>query len=220
MAARRLDPGVLRLVLITDGMGDPRRLEAIVEAAVAGGVRCVQVREPKWSARAIMLACERLAPVLEAARGMLLVNDRLDVAAARGAHGAQIGHRSLPPELARLVIGPDAPLGFSAHDLEELDLAAAGDCDFALLSPVWPTTSKPGAPHLGEVLAAQLTARAQLPVVWLGGIDAERTRQLAAIPVAGRPVGVAVRSAIMAAPDPMAAAAELLAAWPSPTRPA
>ena len=206
----RIDPTLLRLVLITDGRGDPVRLERVVEQALAAGVRCVQVREPQWSARALMNACERLLPMFERVRGVLLVNDRIDVVAAGVAHGAQIGHRSLPPEVARSVLGSNSVLGYSAHDQGELDLAVAGGCDFALLSPVWETTSKPGAQHLGPQRAASLTSKARLPVVWLGGVDVVNLASIGSLPPAGRPVGVAVRSAIMAANDPFDAAAALL----------
>ncbi|MFT7536287.1 MAG: thiamine monophosphate synthase, partial [Hyphomicrobiaceae bacterium] len=61
--------------------------------------------------------------------------------------------------------------------------------------------------------AAQLTADARLPVVWLGGVDATTITQIATVPALQRPVGVAVRSAIMQAEDPQAATAELLQAW-------
>ncbi|MFY9342812.1 MAG: thiamine phosphate synthase, partial [Planctomycetota bacterium] len=187
----RFDRAVLRLVLITDGRGDPVRVERIVTAAVAAGVRCVQLREPRWSARALLTACDRLAPTLARVQGLLLVNDRVDVAAAGAAHGVQIGHRSLPPEIARGVLGPGPVIGFSAHDASELDLGTAAGCDFALLSPVWPTASKPGAPHLGPLRAAQFTAQARLPVVWLGGVSALTLPVLAELPPQGRPLGVA-----------------------------
>ncbi len=208
---RRLDPNLLRLVVITDGHGDLVRLEQLVAAALDGGARCVQVREPHWSARMLMKGCERLLPLLEAVQGLLLVNDRLDVAAARLAHGTQIGHKSLPPAVARDVVGVRSLLGFSAHDARELDEAATA-CDFALLSPVWATTSKPGLPHLGVARAAQLTATAKLPLVWLGGIGVQQVAQIAALDPPCRPVGIAVRSAVMSADDPAAAARSLLAA--------
>ena len=211
--APRLDPSLLRLVLVTDGQGELARIEAVVAAAIDGGVRCVQLREAKWSARQLMLACERLMPLLERVGGILLVNDRLDLAVARMAHGAQIGYRSLPPEVAREVLGTHSLLGYSAHDQGELDLAVAGGCDFALLSPVWPTTSKPGMPHLGEVRAAHLTTKARLPVVWLGGIDVVTAARIALLPALGRPVGIGVRSALMTADDPRGAAAALLRAF-------
>lgn len=213
LPSRTFDPTQLELVVITDGCGDLPRLQAIVAAACAGGVRCVQLREPQWSARTLLDAAERLRPLLEARGGILLVNDRVDVAAAGAAHGAHVGHRSLPPALARRALGPAAALGFSAHDERELELAAGAGCDFALLSPVWPTTSKPGAAPLGLSRAAAWTAAARLPVVWLGGVEAGLVAGLADVPADGRPAGLAVRSAVMAAADPEFAAAALLRAF-------
>jgi len=198
--------------LVTDGFGDPARVEEIVREALRGGVRCVQLREGKWSARAMLRVCETLQPMLDAVGGMLLVNDRVDVGATPLAHGAQIGHRSLPPDAARAVLGPDAILGYSAHDAEELSVAASNGCDFALLSPVWATASKPDAAFLGPERAAELTAAASVPVVWLGGVDSQTIAQISELPGEQRPVGVAVRSAIMRSEDPQQAARDLLAA--------
>lgn len=204
----------LRLVLVTDGVGDPNRIVEIAREAVAGGVRCLQLRESTWTARSMVRACESLLPVLQAVDGLLLVNDRVDVAASELAHGAQIGHRSLPPQLARRVLGVDGVLGYSAHDEDELIEAHRSGCDFALLSPVWPTTSKPGASFLGIQRASQLTEAASLPVVWLGGVHMETAHEIAQVPIDQRPVGVAVRSAIMLSERPRAAARDLLAALP------
>ena len=148
----------LRLILITDGAGDLARIEAVVAAALRGGCRCVQLRERAWSARQHAAACERLQPLLAAAGGLLLVNDRVDVAAAGLAHGAQVGHRSLAPRAARQALPRPALLGSSTHDAQELDEAAAAGCDFALLAPVWDSSSKPGRAGMGVAAAGALTA--------------------------------------------------------------
>lgn len=205
----------LRLILVTDGIGDATRLQQIVTAAIEGGVRCVQLREPRWSARQLLLACEILKPMLDSVHGLLLVNDRLDVAATGAAHGAQIGHRSLPPELARKVVGPSSVLGYSAHNAAEMSLAAKHGCDFALLSPVWPTSSKPSVAPLEVSRAAQLTEQAPLPIAWLGGVNPTTIHQIHDVAESQRPVGVAVLSAIMQSDDPKTTAAQLLASCPS-----
>lgn len=200
------------LLWISDGRGDLERVLGIVDAAVAAGLRAVQLREPAWSARQLVAACARVRPLLAAVDGVLLVNDRVDVAAAGDCDGAQVGHRSLPVGAARAALGPQPWLGASCHDAEELAAAAAGGADFALLSPLWPTASKPGHPGLGLAAAGALTVNAPLPVHWLGGVTAARIANVQALPARQRPAGFAVLGAIGAAADPRAATAELLRA--------
>ena len=201
----------LRLILVTDGRGDLGRIEDVAASAVAGGCRCVQLREPDWSARRFEEACARLRPALERAGGVLLVNDRVDLACAGAAHGAQVGHRSLTPGAAREALGARGLLGYSVHDARELEEAAAAGCDFALLAPIWQTDSKPGVTPLGVAAAGELTATAALPVVWLGGVSVAHSAQLRGLPAAGRPSGLAAMGALMAAKDPAAVATALLA---------
>ena len=200
------------LLWISDGRGDVDRLTAIVAAAVGAGLRAVQLREPVWSARQLAEACGRVQPLLAAVGGLLFVNDRVDVAAMGCCDGVQVGHRSVPVAAARRALGPQPWLGASCHGAEELAAAAAGGADFALLSPIWPTASKPGHPGLGLAAAGALTAAAALPIVWLGGVTASRIATVRALPQAQRPVGFAVLGAIGSAADPAAATAALVQA--------
>lgn len=200
------------LLWVSDGHGDVARLEHVVAAAVAAGLRWVQLREPGWSARQLADACARLRPVLRAVGGVLLANDRVDVAAAGVCDGAQVGHRSLPVATARRVLGPGPWLGASCHDASELAAAAVGGADFALLAPVWPTASKPGHTGLGVATAGELTAAAPLPVLWLGGVTAARLAAVRQLPPGQRPRGFAVRGAIGDASDPATATGALLQA--------
>lgn len=196
----------LRLMLITDGAGDPARLLRTVAAAVDGGVRCVQLREPRMSTRELLELCEELRPRLEAVEGVLLVNDRVSLAASGAAHGVHLGQRSLPPRATRGVLDAcrdDAVVGLSVHDAAEL--RGASGADYVLLAPVFPTESHPGAPGLGPAAAAALAAETELPAIWLGGIDLATLDLVAPY----RPDGIAVMRAITAASDPAAAAATL-----------
>jgi len=151
-----------------------------------------------------------MRPLFARVGGALLVNDRVDVAASGCCDGAQVGHRSLQVAEARRVLGAAPWLGASCHDAEELAVAAAGGADFALLSPVWPTASKPGNPALDVAAAGALTAAARLPVHWLGGVTAARIAATQALPRSQRPAGFAVLGAIGAAADPAAVTAELV----------
>ncbi len=208
-------PPALRVMLVTDGRGDFARLERVVVAALDGGVRGIQVREHASSARAIASFCRRVLPMVERASGVLIVNDRADVVAAGLAHGVHLGHRSLPPDRVREFLRDDALIGFSAHDPDELEAAASARCDYATLSPVFPTTCKPGADVLGPELAREWSARARLPVLWLGGIDVDHARSM---PEYG-PAGIAVRSALCEAEDVRDAAMRLVdALGPPPDR--
>ncbi|GDY01871.1 hypothetical protein LBMAG49_12000 [Planctomycetota bacterium] len=207
-----LPASVLRVLLITDGLGDAPRLLRIVRAGLQAGVRAVQVREPLWSARELIAFADCLRPEVAAVRGILLVNDRCDVVAAGHADGVQCGFRSLSPAAARKVVGKDRLVGYSAHDGAQIAEAAAAGCDFALLSPVWPSSSKPGAKPLGVERAVLLTRAATLPLLWLGGVSVERVAQLALLPTKHRPIGVAVRGGICEATDPHKAALSYVSA--------
>lgn len=197
----------LRVLLVTDGDGDVDRLRGLVRAAVAGGVRAVQLREPHLSARQLADLAAELRPVLTEVGGYLLLNDRVDVVAAGHAHGAQVGHRSLSPRDAKSVLGAGQLLSCSVHDEQQLAEAASAGADFAVLAPVFATSSKPGVVPLGVKLAGRWTAAAQVPVLWLGGVTPANVATIANLPPEQRPCGVAVLSGICHAADPRAAAA-------------
>ena len=119
----------MQLVLVTDGRGDLGRIERVVASAIAGGCRCVQLREPQWSARLMEDACARLSPTSSSVGGALLalelagglervlpVLDRLQVIARGASFGgvetlatvpAYTTHATLTPEqLAAVGISP------------------------------------------------------------------------------------------------------------------
>ncbi|MCB9869436.1 MAG: thiamine phosphate synthase [Planctomycetes bacterium] len=205
MTAVEAAGSALAVMLVTDGRGDAARVEHLVTAAVAGGIRAVQLREPGLCAAELATLCAALRPVLDAVGGVLLVNDRADVVAAGLAHGVHLGHRSLRPEQVRPFVGA-ALVGCAAHDAGELRAAQAAD--YVLLSPLFRTASKPDVEPLGLSRAARWIAGSATPVLLLGGIDASNAA--AARQIGAR--GVAVMRAVCDASDPRAAAAELCAA--------
>jgi thiamine-phosphate pyrophosphorylase len=135
----------------------------------------------------------------------LLVNDRVDVAALDCAHGVHLGFRSLVPEQARQILGPEKLVGFSAHDADELSWASDQGVDYVILAPVFATDSKPGATPLGVGATTALVAEADVPVVLLGGLN-ERTL-VDTLPVGAH--GHAFMSAVFGAEDPEEAASRL-----------
>ncbi len=185
----------MRVVLVTDGRGDVQRLCELVPAAVASGVRAVQIREPGLSARELTSLCEQLRSRTDDARVCWIVNDRQDLVCPGLFDGVHLRQRSLAPPAAREVVGPDALIGVSAHDPAELRGARNGGADYASLSPVLATECKPGAAPIGLAVAVEWTAAAGLPVVWLGGLNAATTGDVSE-PVDGL-IGLAARGALM-----------------------
>jgi thiamine-phosphate pyrophosphorylase len=141
----------------------------------------------------------------------LLVNDRVDVALAAGADGVHLPGDSFRVAEARALLGERALIGVSTHAPEEVAAAAAEGADFAVFGPVFETPSKAayGAPQGLERLGAAVRA-ASLPVLAIGGMTPERATAARRIGAAG----AAVVSAILAAPDPAAAAREFVVARP------
>ncbi len=202
----RFDP---TLYLVTDpGMTARRGLLATVTAAVDGGVTMVQLRDKAGPAGALVETARALKALL-APRGIaLIVNDRVDVAQAAGADGVHVGQDDLPPAAVRAILGPEAIVGLSVT--AESRLAAVDPTvDYVGLGPLFPTGTKAdAAAALGETRFAALRARLSRPVVAIGGITAAN----AARAIAAGADGVAVVSAICAAPDPGAAARDIRAA--------
>lgn len=202
----------LRLYLVTDAaLCAPRGLVPTVRAALAGGVTAVQLRDPLAPARALYTAAVELLEVVGPAGALLLINDRLDVALAAGAHGTHLGQDDLPVERARALAGPNHVLGWSAATSAEMAPLGSwppGTVDYLGVGPVRATATKLDAgPPIGIDGLAEACRRTSLPCVGIGGIDATNA---AAVRAAGA-AGVAVVSAICAAADPARAAAELRA---------
>lgn len=195
-----------RLYLCTGNRPD---LAEFVDAALAGGVDVVQLRDKGVEAAAELAALEILAAACARHGALLSVNDRADVALAAGADILHLGQDDLPVAWARKILGDDVVIGRSTHDVEQATAAAVEPgVDYFCTGPCWPTPTKPGraAPGLALV-AATANARPARPWFAIGGIDEAR---LPAVLEAGAERVVVVR-AITEAADPRAAAARLSA---------
>ncbi|WP_084653725.1 thiamine phosphate synthase [Nocardioides insulae] len=179
---------------------------ALLPAFARAGVGMVQVRAKALPDREVLELVARVRRALAGTRTLVLVNDRVDLALAAGADGVHLGIDDLPVPLARQ-IAPDLLIGATCRDRRQVEQAARDGADYAGFGPVWATASKQGLPDpLGT--AAVGSATGPLPLLAIGGVDAPRARQARA---AGAH-GVAVLGALWRAPDPVAAAKELVAA--------
>jgi thiamine-phosphate pyrophosphorylase len=204
-----------RLYLCTDARRERGDLAEFADAALAGGVDIIQLRdkgspgEREFGPLEARRELEALATLAEAVRrhgALLAVNDRADIALAAGADVLHLGQDDLPLSVARTVVGADALIGRSTHDHDQVSAALTEDVDYFCVGPCWPTPTKPGRPAPGLDLVRE-AAGAQTDKPWfaIGGIDEER---LDAVLQAGARRVVVVR-AITAADDPHAAARRL-----------
>ena len=181
----------------------------VVCAAVRGGVTVVQLREKECSTRAFIQLAEQLLPHLRAAGVPLIINDRVDVALAVGADGVHVGQSDMPAAQARKLLGPERLLGLSLEYKDQFYDPDITLVDYVAASPVFATPTKTDtAPPWGLEGLRALCRVSPKPVVAIGGINLDNA---AAVRQAGA-AGLAVVSALCAAPDPEAAARALKAA--------
>ncbi|GAB3135708.1 thiamine phosphate synthase [Amycolatopsis stemonae] len=210
----RLDAA--RLYLCTDARTARGDLAAFADAALAGGVDIIQLRDKTGGApleaAAEIAALEVLAEACARHGALLSVNDRADVALAVGADVLHLGQDDIPVALARRILGEDVVIGRSTHSVAQATAAAAEPgVDYFCTGPCWPTPTKPGrsAPGLDLVRSTAASTPGR-PWFAIGGIDAGR---LPSVLEAGASRIVVVR-AITEAEDPESAARELRARLP------
>jgi thiamine-phosphate pyrophosphorylase len=204
-----------QLYLCTDARRERGDLADFADAALAGGVDIIQLRdkgsagEQRYGPLEARQELEALAVLADAARrhdALLAVNDRADIALAAGADVLHLGQDDLPLTIARDVIGADPLIGVSTHDSAQVAAAIAESVDYFCVGPCWPTPTKPGRPAPGlDLVRATAETATQKPWFAIGGIDAAR---LPEVLDAGARRVVVVR-AITAADDPRAAARRL-----------
>lgn len=181
-----------------------------VEAALAGGVSAVQMREKSMKARDALALARVLREITRRHGGALLINERVDIAMLSEADGVHLPSRAFTADVARELLGEEAVIGVSTHSMDEALSAEAAGADYVTFGPVYPTPSKaaygepPGIGALSEVCS-----RLGIPVFGLGGIGEERVGEVMRAGAAG----IALIRAILEADDPGAAARDLRAAF-------
>jgi thiamine-phosphate pyrophosphorylase len=206
----------LRCCLITDRRKAVRPLPDLVREAAAGGVRFVQVREKDLPARRLLRLAREILAAVEPFDVTVVINDRIDVAEAAGAHGVHLGGESLPPAEARRLLGTDAWIGVSTHGVEEALAAERGGADYVTFGPIHETPSKAGILRpTGAPAIAAVRRRVTIPILALGGMRPERVAEA----MAHGASGVAVVSFLVESENPREDAARLVRAAATPEVP-
>jgi thiamine-phosphate pyrophosphorylase len=198
---------MLRLYLVTDrASAGTRTLADVVAACVQGGVSCVQLREKQLETRDFVAQAMALQQLLAPHAIPLVINDRIDIALACGAQGVHLGQSDMPVAHARRLLPPHMFIGWSVETMRDVAQGAILPLDYLGVSPIYatPTKTDTRAPWGLDGLR-RVRAASRLPLVAIGGIDAGNAREV----LAAGADGLAVVSALCAAPEPRAAAAAL-----------
>jgi len=171
-------PLQIQLCYITDRRGlAPSPLLPHLQAAVKAGVDLIQLREKDLASRELHSLAKSAVEISRGSGTRIVMNDRLDLAMAAGAHGVHLGGQSVPPEVVRRNVEKEFLIGTSCHSVQDALNAEAGGADYILLGPIFDTPSKrPYGPPLGLNKLSEVANRIRIPVLALGGITVERVR--------------------------------------------
>jgi len=187
-----------RVYALTDVRLSGLSHEQQVELLSLGGASLVQLREKELIPREFYEQAKAAVVVAERRGVQLIINDRVDVALAVGAHGVHLGQDDMPPDAARKLLGPEAVVGYSTHNIEQAIAATKFPIDYLAIGPIFATTSKSDtAPVLGiEGLKVVRQAIGAFTLVAIGGITHANARDV----IEAGADSVAVISALLSDP--------------------
>jgi thiamine-phosphate diphosphorylase len=168
----------------------------VLHQAIDGGADLIQLREKGMLPREF---CEYAKPLIDICKSRnikVVVNDSVECAMALNADGVHLGQEDMPVRLARKLLGLDKLIGLSTHSVEQAEDAVCSGADYIGFGPVFPTPTKGYLKGLGPEQLIMVRAGCALPVLAIGGIDAENA---CLVP---RFSGIAVSSAVCAALEP------------------
>ena len=178
-----------------------------VEAALKGGVTCVQLREKELDETAFLQEAKELCALCRRYGVPFLVNDNVEIAIACGADGIHVGQEDLAAGEVRRRVGENMILGVSVHTVEEACQAVRDGADYLGLGAVFPTSTKTDVEQMSNETLQAICDAVDVPIVAIGGINRGNILRLAGSGVDG----VALVSAIFSAEDIEEACRELRA---------
>jgi thiamine-phosphate pyrophosphorylase len=196
-------------VLVSEDVCTHMPWEQVVEAAIAGGADCIQLREKRLGERELLKRARRMVDICRKRQVTCIINDRADIALLAGADGVHIGETDLPVHEVRRIVGFQLLIGVSTSHIEFARAAAAHGADYMGVGPMFSSSTKPkpnlsGPEYLREYLADPATAG--VPHLAISGISLGTLPELVQAGVQG----IAVSSAVCRQTDPAAAAQSLL----------
>jgi thiamine-phosphate pyrophosphorylase len=194
-----------RLYFVCDALPGGREPEALLAAALSGGVDIVQLREKQLGREEIERSAQTYRRLCDTYSALFIVNDDPWLAQSCGADGVHVGQDDTSAAEARELLGPEAIIGLSTHSEEQLAASTEAPVDYVSVGPIWETPTKEGRPGVGLGLVEHAASAAPHPFFAIGGIDPSNAAEV--IAAGARRLG-AVR-AIRDAANPAGAAAAL-----------
>jgi len=197
-----------QVLFIVGSQSSPRySVTELVEAALAGGVKIIELREKEMGIRPLLDEAEEIAERVRRGGGILLINDRVEVALSVGERtGVHLGLEDFPIWRARRLLGPDRIIGATCRNAQHARRAFEEGANYLSAGTVFASPTKPALPVRGLEVVRELKAAALLPVCAIGGIRVENVESVAR---AGADL-IAVSSAIASADNPQEAARRLV----------
>ncbi len=142
-----------------------------VEAALKGGITCLQLREKDLDDEAFLARAIEMQRLCKRYNVPLIINDNVRVAIQSGASGIHVGQSDMPLSEVRKLVGENMIIGVSAHNVEEAKLAEAGGADYLGVGAIYATTTKPDASYVPVSELKRICRAVRIPVVAIGGME-------------------------------------------------
>lgn len=170
----------MKIYPITDtGITNLSHAEQVL-SLIAGGAKLIQLREKRASAKDFYEDARKALEIARAERVKIIINDRVDIALVLKADGVHLGQNDLPPEQARKILGDEAIIGFSTHNLKQAVEAAKLPVNYLAVGPVFPTKTKENPDEIVGLETVKIVREAigDFPLVAIGGITFENFREV------------------------------------------
>ena len=175
---------------------------AIAEGCLRGGARLLQLRAKELGGAGLLSLADTLVALARRWDAEVIINDRPDIARLSGAAGVHVGQDDLTVDQARRVLGPQALIGISTHDENQVDAALGSSADYVAVGPIYETHTKATGYSARGLDLVRYASRRGRPIVGIGGITLERAPEV----LAAGASSVAVVTALLGDPESRARA--------------
>lgn len=196
----------LYVIIDTEALKGRRHVE-VARQAIQGGARVMQLRDKLLSKKELLPIAQELRDLCAENGVLFIINDYLDLAIAVDADGLHVGQDDLPVKIARRLLPVDKILGGSARTVEQARAVQSEGADYIGVGSMYPTSSKETAMVVGPERLRQIKEAVALPVVAIGGINADNVAEV----LAAGADAVAVISAVLGAEDVAKACQQMVA---------